>query len=431
MPNISEEKKRTRNTFLGKKFFLTIPHFDEIEVAEKYLSWYKDGTLQSKTGEIPYFIQKNKDFKFNKGLNKAWFKKIYPEYLANPTGLLYIFKGLKDYALVLETHTKDEEKGQHLHIYIEFEERREISPNHFDFLGKHGNLQRVKSEIATLQYMQKENDIIASFDVIERFIAKAKTAYDIKKIIFDLIVFRDWQPSQINNKFGNRVTQINILQLFKIAKQAKIDLAEQSKFEWMKSNRIRKITREIIEKRLTPDELGLFNSFPIYQELIDVVNRLLVKGNAHDHKQCTIALVGKPSIGKSTFANQLAKHFSTYFFPLDNWHQGEYINGIYELWIWHEWDFRIISKSDFLLLTEGEKCDLRVKFAKTVKTDRPLLILTSNQKFEDQCKAKFVRKLDLQSSCIEALKVRIQEFDFGSLPLHFLTKLLVNVNEDI
>ena len=431
MPNISEEKKQTRNAFQGKKFFLTLPLFDEIENVVKYLSWYKDGTLQSKTKEIPYFIQKNKEFKFNPGLNVAYFKKHDPEYLTNPVGKLYSFHSLQDYAVVLETHTKNESKGKHLHIYIEFEKQREISPNHFDFLGKHGNLQKVKSEIATLQYMQKENDIIASFDVIERLIAKAKTANEIKKIIFDLIVFRDWQPSQINNKFGNRVTQINILQLFKIAKQAKIDLAEQSRFEWMKSNRIRKITPELISKRLTSDELVIYNTFPIYQKLIDVVNRLLVKGNNHDYKQCTIALVGEPSIGKSTFANQLAKHFSTYFFPLDNWHQGEYINGIYELWVWHEWDFRIISKSDFLLLTEGEKCDLRVKFAKTVKTDRPLLILTSNEKFEDQCKEKFSRKLDLQSSCINALKVRIEEFNFGNLPLHFLTKLLVSVNEDI
>lgn len=431
MPNISEEKKEKRNAFQGTKFFLTLPYFDEIENVVKYLNWYKDGSLQSKTKEIPYFIERNKAYKFNPGLNKAWFKKNNPEYLTNPTGELYNFHSLKDYAVVLETHTKDEAKGKHLHIYIEFEKQREISPSHFDFLGKHGNLQKVRSEIATLQYMQKENDVIASFDVIDRMLAKAKRSNEIKKLIFDLIVFRDWQPSQVNNKFGSKVTQVNILQLFKIAKQSKMDLTEKVRFEWMKSNRIRKITRELIEKRLTLTELGLFDSFPIYQQLIDVVNRLLVKGNNHDHKQCTIALVGEPSIGKSTFADTLAKHFATYYFPLDNWHQGEYINEIYEIWVWHEWDFRIISKSDFLLLTEGAKCDLRVKFAKTTKLDRPLLILTSNEKFEDQCKEKFKRKLDLQSSCINALKVRIQEFDFGDKPMHFLTKLLVNVNEDI
>ena len=408
MPKISEEKKLTRNSFQGKRFFLTIPHFDEIENVVKYLNWYKDGSLQSKTKEMPCFLEKNSSY-----------------------GQQYNFNSLKDYAVVLETHTKDEMKGKHLHVYIEFEERREISSSHFDFLGKHGNLQKVRSEIATLQYMQKESEVTASFDVIDRMIAKAKTANEIKKLIFNLIVFRDWQTSQINNKFGSIVTQVNILELFKVAKQAKTDSVEQSRFEWMKSNRIRKITRELMEKRLTQFELNLIEMYPVYQQLIDVINRLLVKGNNHDHKQCTIALVGEPSIGKNTFANQLAKHFATYFFPLDNWHQGEYINGIYEIWVWHEWDFRIISKSDFLLLTEGERCDLRVKFAKATKVDRPLLILTSNQKFEDQCKEKFKRNFTLQSSCINALKVRIEEFNFGLLKIHFLNKLLVSVNEDI
>ena len=431
MPNISEEKKRTRNSFSGTKFFLTIPQFDEIETVVEYLNWYKDGTLQSKTKEIPYFIQKNKEFKFNKGLNKAWFKKKNPEYLTNPTGLLYMFHSLSDYAVVLETHTKDESKGKHLHIYIEFSKKREISPSHFDFLGKHGNLQRVKSEIAVLQYMQKENDIKATFDVIDRLIAKTKKRDDMCKIIYDLIVFRDWQQADVTERFGNKVTRINILNLFKIAKQARIDNQSLKEFNWMKSNRIRSITPELISKRLTSDELGLYNSFPMYQRLIDIVNRILVKGNNHDHKQCTIALVGDPSIGKTTFVNQLAKHFASYYFPIDGWHQGEYVNGIYEIWIWHEWDFRILSKSDFLLLTEGEKCGLKVKFSKTQKLDRPLLILTSNETFVNQCYAKFKRDSHLRDSCIAALKTRIEELDFGTLPLHFLTKLLVSVNEDI
>lgn len=419
-------KKTDRNTFQGKRFFLTIPHFDEIENVCKYLQWYKDGSLTTKLHEIPFFDCKITEFDTYKS---TWKDQEYASSVTYADFCSYIL--LKDYAVVLETHTADVDKGHHLHVYIEFDRQREISPHHFDFLGKHGNLQKIRSEIAILQYMNKENEIRASFDVIDRVVAQAKSANEIKRLVFDLIVFRNWQPVDVNVRFGNRVTQVNILNLFKIAKQAKMDIKETVHNEWMKSNRMRMITDVTITKRLTQDELGIFNSFPIYQELVDVVNRILVKGNNHDHKQCTIALVGKPSIGKSSFANALAKYFPTYFFPLDGWHQGEYINGVYDIWLWHEWDFRIISKSDFLLLTEGEKCDLRVKFAKTVKTDRPLLILTSNDTFEEACQAKFKRDIRLQHSCIAALRVRIQEFDFGNLPLHFLPKLLVSVNEDI
>ena len=42
MPNISEEKKRNRNSFVSKKFFLTIPHFDEIENTFQLFGWIQN-----------------------------------------------------------------------------------------------------------------------------------------------------------------------------------------------------------------------------------------------------------------------------------------------------------------------------------------------------------------------------------------------------
>ena len=426
MPNISEEAKAVRNKFQAKKFFLTIPHFDEIENVYSLLTKYKEGNLNPK--ELDFFKNKQKKIRYNKYPGRLG-EVEYFEYTTDPASM-YSFHSLKDFAVVLETHTADPAKAKHLHIYIEFEKTREISQNHFDFLGKHGNLQRVKSEIAVLEYMQKESEVKASFDILERLMDKCKSNEEIKKLIFHLLVHKNWQPADITVKFGSRIIGIDFRNLIALAQQAKADFETSREFEWMKSNRIRSITREIIEKRLTPTELGLYDSFPIYQELIDVVNRLLVKGNNHDHKSCTISLVGKPSIGKTTFVNTLAKHFVTYKFPLDNWHT-QYVNGIYEMWVWHEWDFRIISLSDFLLLAEGEECDLRVKFAKANKKDRPLLWLLSNQTYAEQTASKFSRRKDLRDTTIEALKVRIQEFDFGDKPLHFLTKLLVSVNEDI
>lgn len=394
MPNTKQTKEQ-RQSLESKKFFLTIPHFNEIEKVVELLEDYISGKLS----------------------------KNFPKSNYSYHSLLY-------YAVVLETHTQDESKGQHLHIYIEFSEPREISAKHFDFLGKHGNLQKVKSVFACLQYMRKENDIKANFDVISKMVEKSKGIHEIKKLIFDLVSMHSWTYEDVLENFRNKISLINIKQTMEVANDYHAKLARDSELNWMKSNRIRKITRELMEKRLTPFELGLIENFPIYQELIDVVNRLLVKGNNHDHKQCTIALVGDPNIGKSSFADALAQHFVTYYFPIDNWHT-KYQNHIYEMWIWHEWDFRIISKSDFLLLTEGAKCDLRVKFAKAKKLDRPLLILTSNQRFEEECRYKFKRDKSLCESCIAALRVRIQEFNFGNLKLHFLTKLLVSVNEDI
>ena len=421
MPNISAKAKKVRNNFQATKFFLTIPHFDEIEKVYSLLLQYKEGILNPR--DLDFFKNQQKIVKKRSGTGE------YVKHITDPADK-FSFHSLKDFAVVCETHTADPKKAKHLHIFIEFDKSREISQNHFDFLGKHGNLQRVRSSIAVLEYMQKESEVQSTFDIIDRLMSECKSNEEIRKLIFHLLVHKGWQPADITVKFGSKILGTDFRNLISLAEQAKADFETNREFEWMKSNRIRTITREIIEKRLTPTELGLYDSFPIYQELIDVVNRILVKGNNHDHKSCTISLVGKPSIGKSTFVNALAKHFTTYKFPLDNWHT-QYVNGIYEMWVWHEWDFRIISLSDFLLLTEGEQCDLKVKFAKTKKKDRPLLWLLSNKTFAKQAESKFSRRKDLRDESIEALQVRIQEFDFGSLPLHFLTKLLVSVNEDI
>ena len=424
MPN-TKQTKEERQSLESRNFFLTIPHFNEIENVFELLSEYRNGIL--KPQDLKFFKDKVKKIKYIKSWKNGMAE--YAEYSTDPSSK-FGFHSLKDFAVVLETHTQDEAKGQHLHIYIEFEKAREISSKHFDFLGKHGNLQKVKNIFACLQYMRKENEIKASFDVISKMIEVSKGISEIKKLIFDLVSMHSWTYEDVLESFRNKIALVNIKQTMEVANDYHAKLARDSELDWMKSNRIRKITPELIQKRLTPYELGLIEHFPVYQELIDVVNRLLVKGNNHEHKQCTIALVGEPNIGKSSFADALAKHFVTYYFPIDNWHT-KYQNHIYEMWIWHEWDFRIISKSDFLLLTEGAKCDLRVKFAKAKKFDRPLLILTSNLRFEEECKYKFKRDLSLRESCIRALKVRIQEFDFKDKKLHFLTKLLISVNEDI
>ena len=72
---------------------------------------------------------------------------------------------IKHFAVVLEEHTQDVNKGSHIHVYVSFKKRREIGLRYFDFLGKHGNLQKVRSAEAVLQYMNKENVCKANFDV--------------------------------------------------------------------------------------------------------------------------------------------------------------------------------------------------------------------------------------------------------------------------
>ena len=71
------------------------------------------------------------------------------------------------YAAVLETHTKDEDKAKHLHLYVGFPKMTRVKLDRFDYLGKHGKLERVRDYASVLKYMTKENRPRANFDYIE------------------------------------------------------------------------------------------------------------------------------------------------------------------------------------------------------------------------------------------------------------------------
>ena len=61
------------------------------------------------------------------------------------------------YAAVRETHTKDVDKATHLHLYVGFPKQLYVKLDRFDYLGKHGKLERVRDYASVLKYMTKEN----------------------------------------------------------------------------------------------------------------------------------------------------------------------------------------------------------------------------------------------------------------------------------
>ena len=90
-----------------------------------------------------------------------------------------------------------------------------------------------------------------------------------------------------------------------------------------------------------------------------------------------------------------------------------------------------MSRSDLLLFTEGEIVDLKVKYTKAVKKDRPLIFLTSNERYLTQVRRKFNYDPEQKRIVSAALAVRIVELDFKDTPIWFLTKLFVPTTEDI
>ena len=359
----------------AQRVFLTIPHFDKLEEVFKM--------LELKSEEL--FIRK--------------------------------------FAVVLETHTNDPNKGKHIHVFVEFTKQREIGLKFFDFLGKHGKIERVRSIEAVLQYMSKENVCKANFDVWISLLENSKTFSNTVR----RMMITGWSEGELIRKYGAQLSSKPWSTAIRFGHKAV--LAEDA-FKARPTIRMRQITREIIEKRLSTEELKVFDSDHQFAIFVDYVNKILRYGNQQLHKQCCLSLVGKPSIGKSSVVNELKKFFTTYIFPLDGWHT-QYDNGVYEIILWNEWDIKLLSKSDLLLFTEGEIVDLRVKYTKAVKEDRPMIILTSNQTYKEQVQKKYAYDPDLCQSVLEALDVRFVELNFGKTEIWFLTKLFIPVLCDI
>ena len=364
-----------KNFALGQRVFLTIPHFAKLDQAYEMLELTKEKLL------------------------------------------------IDRFAVVLETHTNDPNKANHIHIFVKFTKRRRIGLKFFDFLGKHGKLEAVRNEEAVLQYINKENVCKANFDVWYSLLENPRTFPNTVR----RMMLAGWSQNELFRKygqlFGNKPWS-TALRLGHLAVAAKISDDERP------TKQMRKITREIIESRLSSEELRIFDSKSEFGVFVDYVNKIIQYGNKQLHKQCCLAIIGKPSIGKSTVVNELKKFFNTYIFPLDGWHT-QYENGVYDMILWNEWDIKLISRSDLLLFTEGEIVDLKVKYTKAVKKDRPMIVLTANPSYESQCRKRYGYDPEICNMTLEALAVRFVELDFGEQPIWFLTKLFVSTSEDV
>ena len=337
---------------------------------------------------------------------------------------------LEHLAVVCETHTKDVNKGRHIHVYLSYLKKRNLSLRHFDFLQNGVHVEKVKNTECVLAYISKENECQANFDVWRKLLSHsksmaAKTVTRMAELGHDL--------RQVQVKYGDLLCNLPWETMRKFAHYRAHYAREFSQRKSI-SQQLRWIDRSLIEARLTPKELAIFDSDPQFQILVDYINRVKKFGSEQIHKECCLSIVSAPSTGKSSLLLKLAEHYNNYNFPIDGWHREQYENNLYSMWTWNEWEIGSVNWSDLLLLLEGFETDLRIKGSKTVKLDRPMLFLVSNdtyvnhyQKRFDYLRKKFPVSYKVR---LKALDVRIKELNFGEKNLFFLQKLLVSVMED-
>ena len=321
---------------------------------------------------------------------------------------------LQTYLISEESHKENE--CTHFHLYLTFNKRKQFSFSHFDYLCKHGNLQRVKSSANLLQYICKEDlEPLSNFNLIETKLSKK-----FQKNIIELIE----QGYSVNSLFavhGKALAHKPWLSVQRLAASYKEALKFKHK-EDLALNPMQEISRELIESKLTPQELALFDSFEGYQQLIDVFNQIITKRYKQDHKDCCISIVGEPNIGKTYLIRELAQYLPIYNYPEDGWHRS-YDNNLYSAIFWNEWKLSVHDMEDYLRLFEGDPVDLKVKGSKANKEDCPYIILVSNDGFKAHLRKRFRYCPAIGESYIRPFQVRIKQINFEKKPLGFLSKL--------
>lgn len=381
MTSIMETEKDKNNmgrpketpSILGRHFFLTVPHFE--------------GTVDSVVEKLITYQQ--------------------------------LWQSVR-YAVVKETHTLDEDKGTHLHLYIDFNKRLNIKLDRFDYLGKHGNLQRVRDYSAVLKYMTKENRPRANFNYIEAIMMK-----DFPRAV-EILLEQGLNIRQIYKKYKSIAAGKNwsgYLRFLQYQKDSEKFLDEVAK------PGLRMITQELIKQRLSAQEYQLFHSSDIYSRIVHYINDIVRYGCTRPHKSKALFLTGAPNMGKTTLGLAIQARVGTFTFPDDGWWQG-YQSDVFKLIIWNEFNLKRFEYTTLLKFLQGLRMDLPIKGSHVTRSDNPLIFLTSNFTLEEHICARF-KSQENRAFSRANLSARIENVNIENNPIFFLTKLLVSPLEDI
>ena len=324
------------------------------------------------------------------------------------------------YAAVIEIHTKDADKGSHLHLYVGFPKQCRVKFDRFDYLGKHGKLERVRDYASVLKYMTKENRPRANFDYIEDIMRK-----DFPRAV-QILLSQGLSIRQIYRTYSSIAASKNwsgYLRFLTFQKDSEKFLTQLNK------SGIRFITPELVRARLSDEEYLFYQNNPEFERIVNLINDTVRYGCHRPHKAKALFLTGAPNTGKTTLGLALQQKMGTFTFPDDGWWQG-YQSDVFKLIMWNEFNLRRLAYPTLLKFLQGLRMDLPIKGSHVTRSDNPLIFLTSNMTLEEL----ICKRFSSQQNRVKAranLAVRIDEIDIGQTPIFMLTKLLVSPTEDI
>ena len=194
------------------------------------------------------------------------------------------------------------------------------------------------------------------------------------------------------------------------------------------------ITRQLIQSRLSPQQLLTYDSWSGYQTIVNYLNQTVTHGGLRKMKTRNLLITGSASIGKTSLfhnpnhdprQNPVQDYLALYPMGMSTWFP-HYRTGVYKLIFWNEAKLTSYAYDTILKLLEGSYLDLPIKGGVAPKRDNPLILMTSNMTLEQMIKVKFGYSLDLMQMARKNLAVRVQNVIVPEgYNLFLLQKLLV------
>lgn len=326
----------------------------------------------------------------------------------------------------------------HLHAILSYSKRKEInSSTFFDYLNIHPNIQTMRNMKAALQYVYKEDkEPLTNMDVLQqRRVARAKNSSFLYQFLRQQMMKDPFNFSPVkyclDYNIDTQIYKTNYSKALRLLKQVQQEYCNKLLFN---KSGFKYITRQLIQQRLSPQQLLMYDSWSGYQTIVNYLNQVPTEGNKRQMKTKNLLITGPAGIGKtSLFHNPNHKadkaciqdFCAIYHMGMSTWFPA-YRSNVYHMILWNEAKLTAYSYDTILKFLEGSYVDLPVKGGIAPKRDNPLVVLTSNLTLQQMIKQKFNYSEDLRQMARQNLSVRVQNVIVPKgYDLFLLQKLLV------
>ena len=316
-------------------------------------------------------------------------------------------RGLISYLVAVQRHAGS--GLPHLDILMIYDRSVLNAPTRYDYLVKHGDLTRYRTvNAAILDYGRKQDPSPLGDLDTETVVMKARVRSDLYTMMQSAMLKApfDFNPHEWLMAQGLTAEAVKT-NVYKVIRMVKDRQAVECNRLLRAKPGIRQITRELIESRLSADELRKYDSWAGYQTIVDHINQIPLYGGRRPHKSKNLLVVGRPDTGKTSLALQIERHVAVYYKDVSNWFPS-YRPDVYDMVLWNEFSLRGLAYPKLLNYLEGAKMDLEYKGGSVLKTDNQLVYMTSNLSLCDHIRERFKSAVN-RSRAMRNLPARLTE----------------------